>query len=64
MVIVNADKTGNKYEMSASDYKQLLHDNITRDYKLDSDNNLASINRETKNHARNLGHRRQNGMSQ
>ena len=54
MVIVNADKTGNKYEMSASDYKQLLHDNITRDYKLDSGNNLASINRETKNHARTL----------
>ena len=48
MAIVNADKTGNKYEMSASDYRQLLHDNITRDYKLDNDNKLASINRDTK----------------
>ena len=28
-VIVNADKTGNKYEMTASDYKQLMHDNLT-----------------------------------
>ena len=54
MVIVNADKTGNKYEMSAADYKQLLHDNITRDYKLDSDNKLASINIDTKNHAKAL----------
>ena len=56
MVIVklNADKTGNKYEMSASDYRQLLHDNITRDYKLDNDNKLASINRDTKDHARTL----------
>ena len=54
MVIVNADKTGNKYEMSAADYKQRLHDNITRDYKLDSDNKLASINRGTKSHAKTL----------
>ena len=54
MVIVNADKTGNKYEMSAADYKQLLHDNITRVYKLDSDNKLASINRDTKSHAKTL----------
>ena len=54
MVIVNADKTGNKYEMSEADYKQLLHDNITRDYKLDSDNKLACKNRDTKNHAKAL----------
>ena len=54
MVIVNADKTGNKYEMSAANYKQLLHDNITRGYKLDSDNKLASINKDTKDHAKTL----------
>ena len=54
MAIVNADKTKNKYEMSAYDYRQLLHDNITRDYKLDNDNKLASINRDTKDHARTL----------
>ena len=54
MVIVNVDKTGNKYEMSASDYKKLLHENITRDYKLDRNNKLASINQDTVDHARNL----------
>ena len=54
MVIVNADKTGNKYEVSASDYKKLLHENITRDYKLDPNNRLASINQDTLDHARNL----------
>ena len=54
MVIVNADKTGNKYEVSASDYKKLLHENITRDYKLDRNNRLASINQDTLDHARNL----------
>ena len=54
MVIVNADKTGNKYEVSASDYKKLLHENITRDYKMDCNNKLASINQDTLDHARNL----------
>ena len=54
MIIVNADKTGNKYEMSASDYKKFLHENITRDYKLDRTNKLESINQDTLNHARNL----------
>ena len=51
MVIVNADKTGNKYEVSASDYKKLLHENITRDYKMDRNNKLASINQDTLDHA-------------
>ena len=54
MIIVNADKTGNKYEMSASDYKKLLHENITRDYKLDRTNKLDSINQDTLDHARKL----------
>ena len=53
-VIVNADKTGNKYEMTASDYKQLMHDNLTQDYKLDNSNRLAEINEDTKKHARSL----------
>ena len=53
-VIVNADKTGNKYEMTASDYKQLMHDNLTQDYKLDNSNKLAEINEDTKKHARSL----------
>ena len=54
MVIVNADKTGNKYEMSASDYKKLLHENITRDYKLDRNDKLNSINQDTLDHTCNL----------
>ena len=44
-VIVNADKTGKKYEMEPSDYKKLLHNNITQDYKLDTENKLADINK-------------------
>ena len=54
MIIVNADKTGNRYEMSASDYKELLHENITRDYKLDRTNKLDSINQDILDHARKL----------
>ena len=40
--------------MSASDYKKLLHENITRDYKLERNNKLNSINQDTLDHARNL----------
>ena len=40
-IVVNADKTGNKYMMTASEYKKLMHDNITRDYKLDNTNKIA-----------------------
>ena len=51
-VIVNADKTGNKYEMEPSDYRKLLQENITRDYKLDNQNKLAEINYDNQKHAR------------
>ena len=50
-VIVNADKTGNKYEMEPSDYKKFLHNNITQDYRLDTDNKLADINKDTQKYA-------------
>ena len=50
-VIVNADKTGNKYEMEPSDYKKLLHNNITQDYKLDTENKLADINKDIQKYA-------------
>ena len=50
-VIVNANKTGNKYEMEPSDYKKLLHNNITQDYRLDTDNKLADINKDTQKYA-------------
>ena len=48
----NADKTGNKYEMEPSDYRKLLQENITRDYKLDNQNKLAEINSDTQKYAR------------
>ena len=51
-VIINADKTGNKYEMDPSDYRKLLQENVTRDYKLDNQNKLAEINCDTQKHAR------------
>ena len=53
-VIVNADKTGNKFEVQPSDYKKLLHNNITQDYKLDTGNKLADINKDTQKYARAL----------
>ena len=53
-IIVNADKTGNKYEISASNYQRLMHDNLTRDYKLDDGCNLSDINNDTRRHAHSL----------
>ena len=53
-VIVNANKTGNKYEMELSDYRKFLQENITRDYKLDKHNKLAEINSDTQKYARTL----------
>ena len=50
-VIVNADKTGNKYEMEPSEYKKLLHNNITQDYRLDADNKLANIHKDAQKYA-------------
>ena len=53
-VIVNADKTGNKYEITASDYQRLMHENLTRDYRLDNGNKLSGINNDTRKFARSL----------
>ena len=53
-IIVNADKSGNRYEISASDYQHLMHDNLTRDYKLDNENKLTKIDNDTQKHARSL----------
>ena len=51
-IIINADKTGNKYGTSVADYKQLLHENLTRDYKLDKNNNLSIVNEDTHKYAK------------
>ena len=53
-VIVNADKTGNKYEITTSDYQRLMHENLTRDYRLDNGNKLSDINNDTRKLARSL----------
>ena len=53
-VIVNADKTGNKYEIAASDYQRLMYENLTRDYRLDDGNKLSDINNDTRKFARSL----------
>ena len=53
-IIVNADKTGNRYEVLVLDYQRLMHDNLTRDYKLDNENKLTKIDSDTKKHARSL----------
>ena len=51
-IIINADKTGNKYGTNVADYKQLLHENLTKDYILDKNNNLSIINEDTHKHAK------------
>ena len=48
-VFVLSDKTGNIYQMDPADYKKLLHENITKDYALDSEDTLKSINTEAAN---------------
>ena len=53
-IIVNADKTGNRYEVPVSDYQRLMHDNLTRDCKLDNENKLTKIDSDTKKHASSL----------
>ena len=51
---MNADKTGNRYEASATDHDRLMHENLTRDYKLDHDKNLSDIDKDARNHAHSL----------
>ena len=40
--------------MEPSDYKKLLHNNITQEYKLDTDNKLSDINKGIQKYARAL----------
>ena len=51
---MNADKTSNKYEIAASDYQRLMHENLSRDYRLDDGNKLLDINNDTRKFARSL----------
>lgn len=43
-----ADKTTNMYKLSKTEYQKLLHENVTKDYKLSSKEELKSINKEAK----------------
>ena len=41
-------------EITTSHYKKFMHENLTRDYKLDNTDKLTKINEETKEHAQAL----------
>ena len=45
-MFVFADKTRNIYETSLDTYNKLLHDNITKTYKHESEENISEINNE------------------
>jgi hypothetical protein len=53
-VIVSADKTDNHYLIPVDDYKRLLVDNITKDYRKASMSTVNRINREAATIAREL----------
>ena len=48
-LIVPSDKTSNFYEISVSEYRKLLINNITKDYEKCNDSTLNEINLEAKN---------------
>lgn len=54
-LIVSADKTGNKYSISPSDYFKLLRDNVTQEYKKSDKGKLKKTNFEASQIAENLG---------
>ena len=45
-IIAFADKTANLYGISPQMYKQLVSDNVTRDYKIAEENTMSNINKE------------------
>ena len=53
-LIVLSDKTFNFYEVSVSDYKNSLNDNITKDYENCTHETSKDINEESKNLTSNL----------
>lgn len=54
-VIVNADKTRNLYKMPKESYRKLVHDNVTKNYKLAPHNTYDEINSEAKEVAGQFG---------
>ena len=53
-VIIEADKTRNLYALEANDYKKLLRDNVTKDYKKINGAVESEINKISKNIAQKL----------
>ena len=53
-LIISADKTTNKYNMSVDDYNKLLTENITSAYRKSDEEVVNSINNEAKSIAKNL----------
>ena len=48
-VFAFADKTNNIYQMEPTEYKKLIHENITKDYRKAPDGTLEAINSEASN---------------
>ena len=53
-MIVSADKTDNHYLIPVNDYKKMLLDNISKDYRKTTMNTVNQINREAANIAKEL----------
>ena len=47
-VLILADKSGDIHKMETTDYKKLLHDNITRTYKKSDQRKTNNINKDAK----------------
>ena len=53
-VVVEVDKTSNLYQLDTDKYNQLLHENITKDYKIAPNGTKEDIDRRTSTLARKL----------
>ena len=51
---VRADKSRNMYKIEPSKYQEILNNKITDDYKIDKDNTIDQINKDTCNYASKL----------
>ena len=52
--VVEADKTTNLYKVSMTKYRELLNNNVTKDYKIAAEGKQAEINRRTNTSAQKL----------
>ena len=54
-IVVEADKTSNLYKMPLENYKQMVRQNVTKDYRIAPPNTKQDIDRKTNTLARSLG---------